>query len=230
MRSIEGSGLGATVPVLTQPGRLPIYRMLMKGQRYLPGCVPDMLRESFNPAVGVQTCDVDGDGIRCSLATPVAAATTGLGGLGALGAVTWSNVACGSYDRALSNLQILLAEADRVGVTGIEYDQAKALIDDETSWAQWKHATPLLPETCTKETLKAEGLYAALNMAVRAAGGTRGVDLPLPSENQPPSDSTANTIKTVAIVAGISVAVLGTIYLVGPFVRAAAKAGARRLK
>lgn len=224
MRSVENSGLGTSTPVLTQPGRVPLLRMLFKGQRGGPrACESDEPLMHYNPAMAVDVCDADGSpGVQCSVQSPI----TAMSGLGGLGAVTWSNAFCKSYDSALQNLQILLAEAERIGITDtIEYQQAKALLDDETSYAQWKHATPVLGETCTRETLKAEGLYAALNSAVKAAGGSHGIDLP-----NPPADRTGETVRTVAIVAGISVAVLGTIYLVGPLVRAAAKAGARRIR
>ena len=229
MRTIEGSGLGTTTPVLSRPGKEPLFRMLMTGQRYCTDFVPMMPGGNFRASVGLDTCDDDGSGLRCKLSTPVSA-LGGLGAMGNLGSVTWSNVACSSYDHALQNLEILLVEAARVGVTGIVYDQARALLDDETSWAQWKHATPLLPDTCREETLKAENLYSALNDAVKAAGGTRGTDAPPPSENWSSPDKIADTIKVVAIASGITVSVVGIIYLVGPLIRGLAKAGARAVK
>ena len=234
MRRIEGPGLGAAVPGLTRPGKEPLYRMLMTGQRYCYMNVPALPGKQYESAFGVQTCDVGGDGIQCQMATPVSA-LRGLGGIGKLGTVTWSNAFCRSYDNALENLQILLTEAERVGISNtVEYQQAKALIDNETSYAQWKHASPVLPETCTKETLKAEGLYSALNSAVKAAGGTRGVDVPLPStiptEEDTKTDKILGTVRTVAIVAGIAVAFGGVIYLVGPLVRGLSQAGAKRLR
>lgn len=225
MRTIEDSGLGslgATTPVLTQPERVPIFRMLMNGQRYCAGPELPAPKILFRKSMGLELCNVEGNGIQCAPATPVSA-------LGGLGAVTWSNVLCKSYDNALRNMQILLSEAERVEVTAsVAYRQAKALLDDETAWAQWKHAAPLLPETCEQETLKAESLYSALNEIVKGAGGERGVDAALPS--QQPSDKTADTIKVVAVAGGISIAVIGVIYLVGPFVRGLSKAGARRLR
>ena len=222
MRSVENFGLGASTPVLTQPGRVPLLRMLFKGQRGGPrACESGEPSMHYNPAMAVDVCDADGSpGMQCSVQSPVTA-------MSGLGMVAYSNSFCLNYDKALESIKKLLAEAERVGVVDtIEYEQAAALLKREESWIPWEHAGPVLPATCEKETLRATGLYSALNDAIRAAGGRPGAE-------EPPGgggDNSGNTVRTVAIVAGITVAVGGIIYLVGPFVRAAAKAGARRLK
>lgn len=232
MRSIENSGLGVTAPMLTQPGRYPVAHMLYTGGRCGPGALPARPQDLFRKSIGLQTCEDTGSGMRCQSATPVST----MNGLGRLGGTTIANPLCAGFDQALRNLKILLDEAERIstGSSGnltddVPYQQAKAYYDKENSWWAWNRTDPILSGTCTAAILTAERYYNALNNSVKASGGTVGVDLAPPE--LPNNDHTiATTIKWVAVAGGITVAVGGIIYLVGPFVRSLAKAGARAVR
>ena len=233
MRSIENSGLGTTTPVLAHPGRAPaVSRMLYTGDRHCAGPAPTRVSDFFRRSIGLQTCDADGSGsVGCQLATPVSA-------LSGLGGTTVTNPFCSGFDQALENLNILLTEAERISAAAsynltdsVAYQQAKAYYAKESSWWAWNRTDPVIPSTCTKAILTAESYYAALNAEVKAGGGKQGVDLPAPALPGTDTDhSLANAIKWVAIAGGITVAVGGVIYLVGPFVRSLAKAGARAVR
>lgn len=212
MRSVENSGLGATTPVLAQPGRVPLLRMLFKGQRGSARvCESDAPSMHYNPAMAVDVCDADGSpGMQCSVQSPV----TALSGLGVLG--------CKSLDLALDSLKQTMKAAEEEGVLTSEYTAAK-----ESSVWDISVVIPYIGDDCEKYTNEALRLESNLRRSLHRDFQERLA--PAPS-GYTPSDRTGDTIKVVAIALGATVAVGGIIYLVGPFVRAAAKAGARRLR
>lgn len=216
MRSIENSGLGATTPVFMQPGRPPIARMLYSGGQCGPGAAPQSIHELFRKSIGLQTCDDEGSGIRCQSATPVSA-MHGLGGLGVLG--------CKSLDLAKDGLKQTLAVAEKNGYTGPEYTAA-------VNSAIWDIAVviPYIGNDCAQYTLEAQRLDSNLRAALPSFAKNELPPMSGSLDTTDATNKTADTIKAVAIAGGISVAVIGVIYLVGPFVRSLAKAGARAVR
>lgn len=141
---------------------------------------------------------------------------TGLGSVG-LGAPFYVGTFCPSFADGIDALQALVAEAERVKATdSVEFKQAKARLERETSWLSYSRSDPLLPATCTKVTTEVWGLVKALAPKVTAVGGSA------PMNPAPPGDD-SGLIK-FAIVGGIVVVGLGALaYITGqvaPFFRA----------
>lgn len=165
-------------------------------------------RALFTPAFAVETCGQPG-GLPCSAATPQSA-LKGLSGLGDLGAAWDYNPLCSSFAYEMNRLGPLLAEADRIGLTGTVVDQARARLDVESSSLMaWRRSDPVLPSTCAKVTNEVLALNNALAAAIKQRGGDPGIAAPpgQPYDPNAPSD-TASTIKTVAIAAAIIAGVM----------------------
>lgn len=226
MRSVESLGLGATIPAMARPGRaLAISKMLYTGERYPVGPMPirtdtrsTRAANFFTPSIELRICDVAGSGIQCQLATPVSALSGlgggGLGGLGVLG--------CKSLDLALDSLKQTMKAADDLGFSHPAYIAAK-------NSSVWDVAVviPYIGNDCEKFTNEAQRLDANLRAALPT--GAQAL-LPPIAPSYAPSDRLGETIKWVAIAGAITVGVGGIIYLVGPFVRSLAKAGARAVR
>lgn len=112
----------------------------------------------------------------------------------------------------LEQLENLLGEATRVGISALEVQQTRTYVD-RFSGPSWQH--PVMPSTCDKEIAAARALYNALTNRLKMAGGAVGAPLYPADQLIPPSSSISSTIKTVAIAA----AVVAGVVLLFPIVR-----------
>mgnify|MGYP001577335948 FL=1 len=137
--------------------------------------------------------------------------------LGSLGRIT--NIACSDHTTALDQLENLVGEANRVGMQGLELNQAVTYLD-RFSGISWQH--PAWPSTCDREVANARAIYNALATRLKAQGAATGANLFGPDDLVPPArPDITGTIKTVAIVAGV----IAGVVLLFPIVRAVVKGG-----
>ena len=156
---------------------------------------------SFAPS---NTCGIPGS-MACSYGSPEASLSglSGLAGLGNLGEV--SNFVCSDWAAIMTQMQVLLAQAEERGISTPAYAAARAYFDDSTGPFQ----KPIF--TCASSTQKAKALYNALNTEMGYVGPT--VSGTLNPATQP--DAIATAVKWGAI----AVAALAGAYALGPLFR-----------
>ncbi|MFA6168566.1 MAG: hypothetical protein WC700_18215 [Gemmatimonadaceae bacterium] len=227
MRTIEEcNGLGRVATLASATNRVSqrlTDRLLAKpymARKVAPAIsVPELIRSTV-------LCERGAIGAPCQGRTQVP--NVGLGGLG----FSWpgstiisNNVACVGLQDVLGAMGLALAEAKRVGASGLAVGDAQAFYDKETNWSS--ASNPILPSSCTAVTDAAKVRLAALNAAVGSAGGQ--MTAPPVSAGSGGAGGLVGdwmgTMRTVAIAA----AVIAGVVVVAPIVwNAVAVSKARR--
>lgn len=218
MRAIEGVGLGRAVLMSrASSGAARIRQLDALAKPWAPRPNPGSAARVAAQIRPMVLCGQGSMGMPCQVPEVVSG---GLGGLGfsIFGSGTISDGLCSSLQDVLGSMGRALAEARRVGASGVAVQDAQAFYTKETTFST--ASNPWLPQKCRDLSNAGQVRLQALNAVIASAGGSPAAPPVVPGSGGPGAAGGGlfgdwmSTVKTVAIAG----AVIAGVVVVAPVV------------